>query len=149
MFLLEKYNEPSLGEIQCNKSSLEEIQCSEHTTLISSAIWCISALENTKQLQICICICILFVFVFVFVQYSQARVQWFHQTAGRQRTIPFVFFSSRFARLDGNLKAAAHRFKCEGWPSKKKRPTWTKIPTKKFCLRIVTTQHLATNHYCH
>ena len=50
-------------------------------------------------------------------------MQWFHQTAGRQRTIPFVFFSSPFGRLDGNLKAAAaHRFKCddEGWPSKKK-----------------------------
>ena len=67
-------------------------------------------------------------------------MQWFHQTAGRQRTIPFVFFSTPFARLDGNLKAAAHRFKSDDEGSSSKEKADFILSTKKFCLRI-TQQH--------
>ena len=55
------------------------------------------------------------------IRICASKVKCFHQTAGRQPTIPFVFFSTPFVGRDGNLKAA-HRFKCdfEGVPSEEK-----------------------------
>ena len=46
------------------------------------------------------------------IRICASKVKCFHQTAGRQPTIPFVFFSTPFVGRDGNLKAA-HRFKCD------------------------------------